>query len=259
MDSTFQLMTLGVGDAFSRIYYHTSFVFRAEGFNLLLDCPEPLRKMLRESSEQAGLPLTLEEIDDILVTHLHADHIGGFETYCYYKKFFQGRLGTLHTSPEVLDVLWPKRLSGAMGRTVDVKTGVPSANTPEDYYRTKMLAYGRENPIGPFRVSIHRANHSIPTVGVIVRHGDLSVGYSCDTAYDRDHIDWLSGCDMVIHETGEGLHTPLDDLLALPEELRAKLWLVHYPDDFDVDNAPLRCLRQGRLYSVAQAAAPQVL
>lgn len=259
MSAPFQLLPLGVGDAFSETRYHTCFVFLAGDARLMIDCPEPLFKMLRESSEQAGRRMRIEEIDDIVLTHLHADHVGGFENYCYYKKYFEEKLGTVHLPPEIAGLLWDQRLRGAMGRTVNLETGIWRENRPEDYYRTRVLAYGRENPIGPFHVSIRPALHTIPTVGVIVRHGDLRVGYSCDTSFDPDHIAWLSGCDMILHETGEGLHTSLDRLVALPEEIRTKIWLVHLADDFDVENAPLRCLRQGCLYTVTKAPAGAVL
>ena len=254
MTETFELITLGVGDAFSEYHYHTSFLLLAGGRRLQIDCPEPIRKILRESTHQAGRPTRLEEIDDFILTHLHADHASAFETICHHMKHFHEKKVRLHTSAEVLEVLWPQRLIATMGNAVNVRTGEPVHNRPEDYYEAHTLAANGESAIGPFHVSTRRTKHMIPTIGLIVRVGDLRLGYSCDTIFDPDHIEWLSGCDMIIHETNVGPHTDIRELAALPSEIRAKMWLVHYPDDLDVDSAPIQCLRQGSLHTITAAA-----
>jgi hypothetical protein len=39
-------------------------------------------------------------------------------------------------------------------------------------------------------------------------------------------------------------------LAALPESLRSRMRLTHYPDDFDADSSVIESLRQGRIYEV---------
>jgi hypothetical protein len=46
------------------------------------------------------------------------------------------------------------------------------------------------------------------------------------------------------------VHTPYARLAALPAALRAKMRLIHYPDEFDVETSAIEPLRQGRLYEV---------
>jgi ribonuclease BN (tRNA processing enzyme) len=93
--------------------------------------------------------------------------------------------------------------------------------------------------------------HTVPTTAFIVRAGGRCLGYSADTAFDQGLIEWLAGADLIIHETNPGLlHTPYADLAALPGALRAKMRLIHYPDDFDVDRSVIEPLHQGRIYSV---------
>ena len=46
------------------------------------------------------------------------------------------------------------------------------------------------------------------------------------------------------------MHTPYELLAALPAELRAKMRLIHYPDDFDLNASAIEPLRQGRMYAV---------
>src|SRR5439155_2780974 len=58
-------------------------------------------------------------------------------------------------------------------------------------------------------------------------------GVSADTAFDPTLVQWLQAADLVVHEASGGfMHTPYADLAALPETLRKKMRLIHYPDDF---------------------------
>ena len=61
-------------------------------------------------------------------------------------------------------------------------------------------------------------------------------------------IEWLAEADLVIHETNHGTHTPYSALAELPEALRAKMRLIHYPDDFDLEASVIEPLTQGRRY-----------
>ena len=80
-------------------------------------------------------------------------------------------------------------------------------------------------------------------------------GFSADTAYDPGLIEWLSAADLIVHEAtsnprNSAIHTPYERLAALPEALRARLRLIHYPDDLDLAASVIEPLRQGKLYVV---------
>jgi ribonuclease BN (tRNA processing enzyme) len=79
-----------------------------------------------------------------------------------------------------------------------------------------------------------------------VRAGGRSIGYSADTVFDEGLISWLLESDLVLHETGLGVHTPYASLAALPAETRAKMRLVHYPDT--LEGAAIERLREGQVY-----------
>jgi ribonuclease BN (tRNA processing enzyme) len=255
MSDALRFLTLGVGDAFTERYYHSSLVVMAGDYRLLIDAPEPIRHILSAASKRCGVPVKLEDICDVLITHLHADHASGFETICHYKKHFEGTLPNLYTSPEVLQVIWDQRLSAVFAESTDVYTGETRKNTVSDFYVPHGLSYDQETAIGPLHISIRRTKHPIPTIGLKIRHGDVSLGYSCDTVFDPLHIEWLRDCDRIIHETNRGPHTNMKDLVALPEEIRRKMWLIHYTDDLNVEYAPIECLRQGEIYVVSDVAA----
>ena len=69
----FSLRCFGVGDGTaSPTRNHSSFLYTFGDVSLLLDCGEPISR----SFIAAGL--SCELIDRIFISHLHADHIGGF-------------------------------------------------------------------------------------------------------------------------------------------------------------------------------------
>jgi hypothetical protein len=67
-------------------------------------------------------------------------------------------------------------------------------------------------------------------------------------------IDWLASADLIVHEATTlahtGVHTPYERLASLPVELRARMRLTHFPDDFDADSRVIEPLRQGVCYEI---------
>jgi hypothetical protein len=66
------LIPLGVGEAFTARHYTTCLALGAGDDWLLLDCPHPIRKMLREASTAAGRPFDLDRVRGVAVSHLAA-------------------------------------------------------------------------------------------------------------------------------------------------------------------------------------------
>ena len=103
--------------------------------------------------------------------------------------------------------------------------------------------------LGPLRIERRFTIHHIPTTALrisIEGRARPLLGYSADTAFDPELIEWLAEAELIIHETNFGVHTPLPSLLTLPEALRARMRLIHYPDLLDPDTAPITCLREGQ-------------
>jgi ribonuclease BN (tRNA processing enzyme) len=235
------LLPLGVGDAFASRYYSTSLALRAEGRWLLIDCPHPIRKMMRE----AELPLDVPDIDAVALTHLHGDHVSGLEGFAFFAHFVLRRRVPLIAHPEVAAPLWG-HLAASMSHLID-PAGRP---LPErgfvDYFDPLPLDETRAVQFGPFSIECRRTIHHIPTTALRIRAGGRCLGYSADTSFDPTLIAWLAEADLIVHETNYGAHTPYARLAELPEALRARMRLVHYPDDFDTEASVIEPLRQGR-------------
>ncbi len=245
----FSLITLGVGDAFSALYYSSTLVLEAEGSRLLLDCPHPIRKILREAGQSVGTPLDLDTIDGILLTHLHADHVSGLEGYSYYVHYIlKQHPKPLVAHPDVLEYLWTGHLLASMGYPKRKDAAERSLN---DFFDVKSLPEGKSIQVGPFTVECHLTDHVIPTTAFRVTACGRTLGYSADTAYVPELIDWLASSDMIVHETNYGVpHTPYEKLAALPTDLREKMRLIHYPDDFNLTESVIEPLVQGQRYVI---------
>ncbi|MCA9668075.1 MAG: ribonuclease Z [Myxococcales bacterium] len=248
-DSPFQVIVLGVGDAFSARYSPTSLLLRAEGDTLAIDCPDMYRAVLRRASRAGDLSLDVADVDRVLITHLHGDHVGGLEGLAFYKRFVENKRLALYCPPEVRRDIWTRRLAVAMDTLYDGERYREMSF--EDYFDCTVLDWDAEHTVGAFTLALRRTVHHIPTAALFVRAAGRALGYSCDTAFDRELVDWLARADLVIHETNFGAaHTPYEKLAALPAELRERMRLVHYSDLFDLDASVIEPAREGDCLTV---------
>jgi ribonuclease BN (tRNA processing enzyme) len=244
-----ELLPLGVGDAFSALRYSSSHAVRADGRWLLVDCPHPIRKMMREASVRSGVAIDVEGVDVVVLTHLHADHVSGVEDLGFFSHFVLGRRARLAAHPDVARRLWDGHLAAGMER-LGVPGGAPTERTFEDYFELVPLDDSRPVRIGAFQIECRRTLHHLPTTALRVRAAGRAVGFSADTTYDPTLVAWLAEADLVVHEAGFGIHTPLERLAELPATTRARMRLAHFPDELDLSASPIEPLEEGRVYPV---------
>ncbi|HET7746295.1 MAG TPA: MBL fold metallo-hydrolase [Vicinamibacteria bacterium] len=244
-----RVLPLGVGDAFSALHYTSSILLESGGQWLLLDCPHPIRKILREGSLAAlGRPLDVADLAGVAVTHLHADHSSGLEGLGFYAHFALRRRMKLLAHPDVSARLW-ERLAAGM-EVLEGPDGQDTRPTLETYFEVIPLDEARPVRLGPFEVECRKTWHPIPTTALRVRADGRAVAHSADTRFDPALVEWLLQADLVLHETGPGIHTPLEDLEALPAEKRARMRLIHYPDELVGRPTTIRLARPGEMCDV---------
>lgn len=242
--SDFEVIVLGVGDTFSEQHHSTALLLVCDGFHLAIDCPDMYRGALRSAATRAGRPLSLFDVDHILITHVHGDHMNGLEGAAFFKHFAEGKRTRLVTSPEVRAVIWDERLKASMGALWDGQRFRQLGF--DDYFEHVPLAWSGETVVGPFKIRARRTVHHIPTSALVVEAAGRTLGYSSDTAFDPELIAFLAPADLIIHETNFGpAHTPYAALAALPADLRSRMRLVHYPDGFDTAASTIAALQEG--------------
>lgn len=246
---SFDVHILGVGDTFSEVHHPTSLLLDCDGFFLAIDCPDMYRRVLRDAREISKRPLDLRDIDHMLITHVHGDHMNGLEGVGFFKHFAQNKPLSLVASPEVREDVWERRLAASMGQ---LWTGSEMKTMRfEDYFDFTCLPWDASLQVGPFSITSRRTKHHVTTSALRIEAGGVTLGYSADTAFDPALIDWLSDADLIIHETNLGpSHTLYAQLATLPEALRAKMRLVHYPDEFETVKTKIALARQGDVFEM---------
>jgi len=245
------VIPLGVGNFFSTHHFCTSLLLCAGEKKLLIDCPDPFFRICAEASRKSGRDIDPNKIDDLLLTHMHGDHSNGLEGFAFWKKYHSRRkkIPKLYTSQANAKVLW-RKLSAAMGQARLPHIGVSEKYKLSNYFEVHPIEEGRKTKICGIEIETRRTLHSIPTIGFRATFGKRRFGYSCDTAFDPKMIEFLAPCDLIFHECDEGIvHTPIDELEALPESIRAKMRLIHLNDRF-AGSPLIQTAEEGKVYRV---------
>jgi ribonuclease BN (tRNA processing enzyme) len=246
-----RILITGVGDAFTARHFGSSALIDAPEGYLLIDCPDPIHRVLREAGETAGWPVDATAVGDIILTHLHGDHCNGLESLGFLRRMLgRQRPGLdrprLHAAAPVAERLW-SRLAPAMD--APRPGGGPSGL--EDFYDLHVLCPESSSPVAGLEVRCRRTGHPIPTFGLLIGDGTTTLGWSADTPFEQGHIDWLDQADLIVHESNRGAaHTPIERLNTLPDRIRAKMRLIHLPDDFDAACTDIEALREGEVVEV---------
>ncbi len=243
---TMELLILGVGDAFTRKHFGSSGLLRSDSGLVLIDCPDPIHRVIAEASRRAGWQVDAHDIHDIVLTHLHGDHCNGLESFGFLRRMTRAQGGDLplpriHCPQPVADRLW-ERLAPAM----DSPMADGRRSTLADYFEVQLLDPDEPREIAGIEVSCRFTRHPIPTIGLRFRDQERIIGWSGDTPFEGDHVDWLSAAGLVVHECNRGpAHTPIEELEDLPQDLRRRIHLIHLPDDFDPTSTSMHVLRPG--------------
>jgi len=142
---------------------------------------------------QAGLLPT--DIDTIVITHCHGDHILGFP-YFVFANFYERVIGK--NGPAKIRLIALPEVIRGLYQMLDIchydvtKYPFSIVNMP--------VTGGETLVIGPMTVSPVKVKHSVPTIGLRFEGKGLSITYSSDTIYSEQLVQLAQGTDLLIHE-----------------------------------------------------------
>lgn len=215
-----KLQMLGTGSAFAKRNYNNNALIYGDGFTLMIDCgiTAPL------SLHQLGK--TWVDIDAVLITHMHADHVGGLEEFAFQMKYVFGRRPVLYIADTLAGPIWEHTLKGGLAQD--------GMDRLEDLFEVHLLEEGVTARLhDSIQVRLIHTPH-IPGKNSYSLVLNDDIFYSADMTFQPELLKSLvdKGCRRIFHEcqlTGPGqVHTTLDELLSLPETVREKIMLMHY-------------------------------
>lgn len=234
---------VGCGSAFSRTMNQTNLLVVKGDQHLLVDCGTKSPQALHD------LGVEPSEIENFLITHTHADHIGGLEEMMMVNRYLTGKKPNIIINEMFETLLWNQSLRGGSAYS-EVHDGQPLGFT--DFWKvirpTQLADIGRETwetRLGELDIKMPRTKHfpdnaeswvdSFWSCGVLF---DERVLFTSDTRFDADlliEFDRRFKLEMIFHDcqffTG-GVHASLDELSTLPAELKSKIVLMHYADNW---------------------------
>lgn len=232
-----ELILLGIGGAFDadRGIANTGALLVVERggttTRVLIDCGHTCGLQLD------ALGLSYADIDAIVVTHTHGDHIDGLETLGYKSLFLHQRLVPLHAPADVLERIWralePKMspLQVEAGRSVDAAM---------DTYFAPRPCGGVAHLPGGIHAEFHPVPHVVgmPSYAIILRVDGhpVAIRWSGDCTFDADGRLFadLAPADLVFHDCAfyprydATVHTHLEELETLSEGVRRQVVLIHH-------------------------------
>jgi ribonuclease BN (tRNA processing enzyme) len=221
---------VGTGSAFNPTLGNTGFLVHGPETDrvLLVDCGTLTPSRLLESG-------WIDRVTDIALTHAHADHIGGIESFSLYRYFVKGdRNGQcrhLHLASDAFaHSLWEHSLKGGMGVIQDAERRVFDA-TLSSYFQVSVSQEVRIPGLPAFRFVPTPHVAAMPNWALRFENG---VYYSGDTVepppLDADLI--FQDCQFN-EDTPSAVHITYRELKeALPPAVRARTHLVHLSEAY---------------------------
>lgn len=221
---TVRLQMLGTGSAFAKNYFNNNALLFSGGYTLLIDCGITAPLAMHE------LGRSFEEIDATLITHMHADHVGGLEELALSLRQKGGRKMTLLLPEPLIAPLWEHTLMGGMYQEGKI-------TRLEDAFDVRPLSAGTVYPLtDELTVRLIQTPH-IPGKNSYSLVLNEEVFYSADMTFEPELLERLvrEGCRKIYHDCqleGAGVvHTTLEELKSLPSGIRTRISLMHYGDE----------------------------
>lgn len=238
-DGNLSLFFIGTGNAFSKKFFQTNLLVIKGENHLLIDCGS-----LCPYALETEYNLQLKEIKHLLLTHPHADHIGGVEELMLSGRYIAKNKIDLVITNEFKKKLWNESLKGGCHFSDEGKM------TFDDYFNQvipKKKKNGKfiylESNIGNINVKLFRTRH-VTTSKKSFRNSQISYGliidnkilFTGDTQFNKSQLDLILNLydiktifhDCDISGYGKSVHASYEELKTLDQNIKNRMYLCHY-------------------------------
>ena len=224
-DGTLSLFWVGVGAAFSKKFFQTNLLIIKGNHHLLIDCGTRCPVAFWEY----GCSIT--NVENYLITHSHADHIGGLEEVALMNRYVTKKKPKMIITKEYEKILWDYSLKGGSAFNEGQKNDRLQFSDFFESTRPKKISDKPrvilETCIGDINLKLFRTKHipdnaktwkdSFLSYGVIINDKIL---FTSDTRYDKDLIykflEEFKQIQYIFHDCqlfSGGVHASYNELL----------------------------------------------
>ncbi|MBN1798953.1 MAG: MBL fold metallo-hydrolase [Spirochaetales bacterium] len=239
-----RLFFIGIGSAFSKKHNQTNLLVIKGKDHVLIDFGTKGPQALYD----VGVSVT--QIRNILITHSHADHIGGLEEIALMGRYVTKQKPNMIITEAYQHILWDMSLRGGIAFNEDNANNTLSFYDFFNIIRPVYLNnYPRETfgtQVGNIQLKLMRTKHipdnsdswesSFWSCGLII---DDRILFTSDTRFDPDLVydfEQKFRFETIFHDcqffTG-GVHASLEEINSFAPALKKKMYLTHYGDNWE--------------------------
>jgi len=243
-DGELSLFFVGVGSAFTKRLFQTNLIVIKGNDHVMIDCGTKAPQALY------ALGLSVSDIQNFLITHSHADHIGGLEEVMLTGRFISNNKPTIIIDKKYQQLLWDLSLRGGAGFNDELDgpetTFSDLWHTIRPQWRPEYPRETHEAEVGGINLKLFRTKHTPDnsphwesafwSCGVVI---DDRILFTSDTRFDPELFDNYCphfDLEFIFHDcqffTG-GVHAGIDELNTLPADIKKKMILTHYGDNWE--------------------------
>lgn len=234
------LYFVGCGSAFAKTLNQNNLVIAKGDDHLLIDCGTRCSQALHDAGG------SIAQIQNYLITHSHADHVGGLEEVQLFGRYVLQKKPNMVVTRAYEKILWEQSLRG--GSELSEKEPMGFQDLWNVIRPMRLKGYPRETfeaNVGGINIKMPRTMHFPDSAkswrgcawscAVII---DDRILFTSDTRFDPELLesfDEMFDFEVIFHDcqlfTG-GVHASIDELCTLPESLRSRIVLMHYGDNW---------------------------